>query len=156
MLLSKKEEHSASEKVSSDHFQFFAGGFFAYLLSIFLPALLWFPSDEKRLNLDAETLGMNVFLGTCFYLLGIVVALYLFYRASKGAAENYPDLMRKIVLAVFSVVHFDKIPALIAFLLIYSPETRIIYPSIAALALSAYIPIGFFLLKLSWQSERTE
>lgn len=152
LAFSKRKERPPRQRFTSVHFQFCIGGFFAYLLSVFLPALLWFPSDEKRLNLDASTLGLHVFFGTCLYILGSMAALYLFYKASKGVAEGYPDLMRRIVLALFSVVQFDKMPAFVAFLLIYSPETRIIYPSVAALALCAYIPIAFFLLKLSWQS----
>ncbi len=156
LLFSGRKESVEEETVSSHHFQYFIGGFFAYILSVFLPALLWFPSDEKRLSMDSGTLGMYVFAGTCLYLIGTMAALFLFYKASKGVAPDYPDLMRKIILALFSMLHFDKIPAFVAFLLIYSPETRIIYPSIAALALSAYIPVSFFLLKLSWQSERAE
>lgn len=156
LLFTKREEEARKETVSSSHFQFFIGGFFASLLSVFLPALLWFPSDEKRLSLDAETLGIYVFAGTCLYLIGTLASLYLFYKASRGVADNYPDLMRRLVLAIFSAIHFDKMPAFIAFLLIYSPETRIIYPSIAALALAAYIPVAIFLLKLSWQSEKAD
>lgn len=156
LLFAKKKEEAPPEVFSSHHIQYAIGGFFAQLLSLFLPALLWFPSDEKRLNLDAATLGMHAFVGTCLYLLGTLAALFLFYKASKGVAEHYPDMMRRIILALFSVVHFDKMPAFVAFLLIYSPETRIIYPSIAALAMSAYIPVGFFLLKLSWQSKQVD
>ncbi|MBM9604022.1 hypothetical protein [Desulfopila inferna] len=156
LLFSGRKESAEEETVSSHHFQYFIGGFFAYILSVFLPALLWFPSDEKRLSMDSGTLGMYVFAGTCLYLIGTMAALFLFYKASKGVAPDYPDLMRKIILALFSMLHFDKVPAFVSFLLIYSPETRIIYPSIAALALSAYIPVSFFLLKLSWQSERAE
>lgn len=156
LLFSKREEFPDKEIISSDHLQYLIGGFFAYILSIFLAALLWFPSDEKRLSLDSAALEIQVFLGTCLYLAGTLVALYLFYKASKGMAENYPDLMRRVVLALFSCLHFDKIPAFIAFLLIYSPETGIIYPSIAALALSAYLPVSLFLLKMSWQSEKVQ
>lgn len=156
LLFTGRKERIEEETVSSLHFQFFVGGFLAYILSVFLPALLWFPSDEKRLSTDPGTLGIYVFSGTCLYLIGTVAALFLFYKASKGVAPDYPDLMRKIVLALFSMLHLDKIPAFVAFLLIYSPETRIIYPSIAALALSAYIPVSIFLLKVSRQSEGAE
>ena len=83
-----------------------------------------------------------------------MISLYLFYKASKGSADKYPDLMRRVVLALFGIFQFDKMPAFVAFLMIYSPESKIIYPSIAALALSAYIPVSYFLLKLSWQSEK--
>lgn len=150
----KKSEPVEDEIISLLHFKFFIGAFFGYLLSIFLPALLWFPSEVKRINLDGSTLGVYMLLGTIFYLLGITISLYLFYRASRGTTARYPDLMRRIVLAVFAIVHFDKIPVFIAFLLVYSSETEIIYPSIAALALAAYIPIALFLLKLSRQSEQ--
>lgn len=153
LVLTKRREHAAPEKLSFLHLQYTVGGFLTYLLSVLLSALLWFPSDEKRLNLDPATLGTHLFWGTCLYLIGTVVALFLFYRASKAAADNYPDLMRRVILALFAVLQFDKMPAFIAFLLIYSPETRIIYPTIAAFALAAYIPVAFFLLKLSWQSE---
>jgi hypothetical protein len=153
LVLGKRKEQAVEETVSFLHLQYIIGGFFAYLFSVFLPALLWFPSDEKRLSLDSSALGMQVFYGTCLYLVGTVAALYLFYKASKGVINNYPDLMRRVVLALFAVLQFDKMPAFIAFLLIYSPETQIIYPSIAAFALAAYIPVSLFLLKLSWQSE---
>ena len=153
LVLGKRREYAKEETVSSLHLQYVIGGFFAYLLSVFLPALLWFPSDEKRLSLDSSALGLQVFYGTCIYIIGTVAALYLFYKASKGVINNYPDLMRRVVLALFAVLQFDKMPAFIAFLLIYSPETQIIYPSIAAFALAAYIPVSIFLLKLSWQSE---
>ncbi len=156
LVLTKRKEYAPAETLSSIHLQYIVGGFFAYLLSVFIPAFLWFPSDEKRLSLDSATLGMHAFWGTCLYMAGTIAALYLFYKASKATAENYPDLMRRIVLALFAVMQFDKMPAFIAFLLIYSPETRIIYPSIAAFALAAYIPVAFFLLKLSWQSETLE
>ena len=36
---------------------------------------------------------------------------------------------------------------LVAYLLIYSPETKVTFPYIAALALASYIPVGIFLLK---------
>ena len=57
LLFIKRSEEIAPETVSSVHFQYFIGAFFAYVLSVFLPSLLWFPSEEKRTLLDAETLG---------------------------------------------------------------------------------------------------
>lgn len=156
LVLGKRREHAVKETVNALHLQYVIGGFFAYLFSVFIPALLWFPSDEKRLSLDSSALGLQVFYGTCVYLVGTVAALYLFYKASKGVINNYPDMMRRVVLALFAVLQFDKMPAFIAFLLIYSPETQIIYPSIAAFALAAYIPVSIFLLKLSWQTEAVD
>jgi len=152
LALSKRRENVPPETVSAMHLQYAIGGFFAYLFSLFLPTLLWFPSDERRLSLDSATLGLHVFYGTCLYIVGTVAALYLFYKASKGVISNYPDFMRRVILAGFAILQFDKMPAFIAFLLIYSPETQIIYPSIAVFALSAYIPVSLFLVKLSWQS----
>lgn len=156
LCLVKKSEPIEEESLSASHFKYFLVAFFGYLFSIFLSALLWFPSDEKRMSLDASALGINMFWGTCLYLFGTIISLYFFYRASRGTMVQFPDMMRRLVLAVFSIVHFDKMPIFIAFLLVYSPETRIIYPSIAAFALSAYIPIGVFLLKLSWQSGQSK
>jgi hypothetical protein len=153
LVLGKRRERVAVEKVNSLHVQYIIGGFFAYLFSVFLPTLLWFPSDERRLGVDPSTLELQAFYGTCLYLLGTVAALYLFYKASKGVIDNYPDMMRRVVLALFAILQLDKLPAFVAFLLIYSPETQIVYPSIAAFALVAYLPVSYFLLKLSWQSE---
>ena len=56
--------------------------------------------------------------------------------------------MRKFVLALFSVLHLDKMPALVSYLLIYSPETHVVFPGLAALALAGYIPLGFFFVKV--------
>lgn len=156
LALAKRREYGQDEQLNSLHFQYCIGGFFAYLLSLFLPSLLWFPSDERRLSLEADVLGMYVLVGTCFYLVGTILSLFLFYKASRGVANNYPDLMRRVVLSLFAFFQFDKMPAFVAFLMIYSPETQIIYPGIAALALSGYIPVSFFLLKLSWQSEKVQ
>lgn len=154
LIVTSRREEVAAERVSSLHFQFLIGGFLAYLLNVFIASYFWFPSDVRRLEVDESTLGLYVFGGTCLYLGGTIISLYLFYKASKGGTGAHPDLMRRLVLTVFSVVHFDKFPALMAFLLIYSPETKVIYPAPAALALACYIPVALFLLKLSWQSEK--
>ena len=115
---------------------------------MFLPAFLWFPSEESRLAAETLTLGLKVLAGVCIYLVGCCVALYLLYRASRGTTSNHPDLMRRFVPALFSFCHLDKMPALVAYLLIYSPETHIIFPKIAALALAAYVPMGIFLVMI--------
>ncbi len=153
LFFMKKAEPVKKETVSPTHFKYLLSAFFGCVLSIFLPSLLWFPSDAKRASMDALTLEVHMFIGTCIYLLILVVSLYFFYRASRGMTVKHPDLMRRLVLAIFAIVHFDKIPVFIAFLLVYSSETGVIYPSVAALALAAYVPISLFLLKLSWQSE---
>jgi hypothetical protein len=55
--------------------------------------------------------------------------------------------MRRFVLGFFAFFQFDKMPLLVAYLLIYSPETQVIFPNIAALALASYLPVCIFLLK---------
>lgn len=153
-FIKRKEENS--ETYSSWHLQNGIGGVCCLLLSIFLPAILWFPSEEKKQSLDPSTLEIYMYGGTGLYLLGTAVALLLLYRASKGGTEKKPDLMRRSVLAFFACFQMDKLPAFIAFLLIYSPDTGLIYPGPAALALAGYIPVSLFLLKLSWQSTEIE
>ncbi|MEE4243358.1 MAG: hypothetical protein V2I36_17985 [Desulfopila sp.] len=156
LLFNKRQVNAPAEILSSVHYKYGIGAFVTSLLSVFLPVVFWFPSDDKRLSIDSSALGEGVLLGTCIYLIGTILSLFLFYRASKGGKPNNPDFMRRVVLALFSMLHFDKLPAFVAFLLIYSPETQIIYPSIAALALAAYIPVGLFLLKISSQCQRME
>ena len=62
--------------------------------------------------------------------------------------------MRRFVLGLFTFFQFDKLPVLVAYLLIYSPETEVIFPNIAALALASYIPVGIFLLKTTWDTTK--
>jgi hypothetical protein len=136
------------EQVSGFHFKYLGAGLLTYLCAFFLPAFLWFPSDESRIASEVSSLEMKVFAGVCLYLAGSSLALFFLYRASRGTAPNHPDLMRRFVAALFSVCHLDKIPALVAYLLIYSPETQVIFPTSAALALAGYVPIGVFLIKV--------
>jgi len=152
-LFLKKSDPAERDPLAAIHLKFLAGGLFLYLCSLFVPAFLWFPSEEKRLAVEAGSLGIDVFIGVCIYLAGTGGALYLLYRATQGATDDHPDLMRRFVLSVFSVFHLDKMPALVAYLLIYSPETYVIFPKIAALALAAYIPIGVFFIKVSSESQ---
>lgn len=152
-ILVQKWEKSEDEPFSSDHLQYLAGGALAYIFTIFIASYFWFPSDERRLEATEPSLLLFVYIGTGIYLAGTLCSLFLLYKASRGVAKDYPDMMRKIVLAVFAVFHFDKFPPFIAFLLIYSPETQIIYPHAAALALAAYIPVSLFLAKLSRKIE---
>ena len=147
-LFLRKPQPADEQQVSSTHFKYLGAGLFTYLCALFLPAFLWFPSEERRVATEISTLGLEVFIGVCLYLAGCSIALFFLYRASRGTAPNHPDLMRRFVPALFSVCHLDKMPALVAYLLIYSPETHVIFPKIAALALAAYIPIGIFLIKI--------
>lgn len=80
----------------------------------------------------------------------------MLYLASKGMTENRPDMMRRFVPALFAFCHLDKMPALVAYLLIYSPETHVVFPKIAALALAGYIPIAIFLAKICFESRNLE
>lgn len=141
-----------SEEASSVHFKYMIGGIGGYLTSLFLSSIYWFPSDETRLGADASALSTEVLAGTVMFLFGICGSCYLFYRASKGNSEANPDLMRRFVLAFFTIFQFDKVPLLVAYLLIYAPDTGVIFPNIAALALSAYIPVSVFLIKTTVDS----
>ena len=139
-----KMEPAAKEQVSSSHFKYLLGGIGGYLTSLFLSSFYWFPSDAKRLTAEPSSLTLEVLIGTFLFLLGISLSCYLFYRATKGASDRHPDLMRRFVLALFTFCQFDKLPLLVAYLLIYSPETEVNFPNIAALALASYIPVGIF------------
>lgn len=141
-----------AERVSSYHFKCLLVGIGGYLTSLFLSSVYWFPSDAKRINTDSSALAGEVLIGTCLFLVGVCVSCYFFYQASKGINERHPDLMRRFVLAFFAFFQFDKMPILVAYLLIYSPETKVVFPNIAALALSSYIPVGVFLLKTTLDS----
>jgi hypothetical protein len=147
-----KIRKTVSEDASVKHFKFLLGGIGCYLSSLFLSSIYWFPSDARRLSVDDSTLSVEVLIGTCLFLVGVSLSCYLFYRASKGNSESNPDLMRRFVLAFFAFFQFDKMPLLVAYLLIYSPKTEVIFPGIAALALASYIPVGIFLLKTTLDS----
>jgi len=135
------------EQVSAVHFKYLLGGIGGYLTSLFLSSIYWFPSDARRLAADPSSLTRDVLIGTGLFLVGVSVSCYFLYRASKGMSEKHPDLMRRFVLGFFTFFQFDKMPVLVAYLLIYSPETEVIYPNIAALALASSIPVAIFLLK---------
>jgi hypothetical protein len=142
----------AGEQVSAVHFKYFVGGIGGYLASLFGSSVYWFPSDAQKLSADPASLTSDVIIGTCLFLLGISISCLLFYRASKGRSESHPDLMRRFVLAFFTFFQFDKMPLLVTYLLIYSPETRISFQNVAAFALASYIPVGIFLLKTTWET----
>ena len=148
-LFLAESKPAAEEQLVSKHLKYLGAGLLLYLFALFLPAFLWFPSEEKRLTLEISRLGLEVFIGVCLYLAGSCGALFLLYRSTKGSTSQRPELMRRFVPALFSILHLDKIPALVAYLLIYSPETQIIFPKIAALALAAYIPIALFFIQIS-------
>lgn len=152
LLFLRKAKQAGSEEVSVKHFKCMLGGVGGYLCSLFLSSIYWFPSDAKRLATASSTLSTEVLAGTCLFLVGVSVSCYLFYLASKGNSERNPDLMRRFVLAFFTFFQFDKMPLLVAYLLIYSPDTKVVFPNIAALALASYIPVGIFLLKATWDS----
>lgn len=135
------------EPVSASHFKYLLGGIGGYLSSLFISSIFWFPSDARRLSVDPATLTRDVLIGTALFLVGVCVSCYLFYRASKGRSANHPDLMRRFVLALLTFFQFDKMPILVAYLLIYSPEAEAGFASVAALALVSSIPVALFLLK---------
>lgn len=150
-----KAKPAAPEQVSSAHFKYLVAAIGGYLTSVFFSSIYWFPSDETRRGADAATLSTQVLIGTVIFLLGICGSCYLFYKASKGNSEDNPDLMRRFVLAFFTFIQLDKVPLLVAYLLIYAPDTGVIFPNIAALALSAYIPVAVFLIKTTWDSHNS-
>ncbi|KJS01710.1 MAG: hypothetical protein VR65_08160 [Desulfobulbaceae bacterium BRH_c16a] len=156
VLFMTKAGPAEEEKVSALHFKYFLGGIGGYLASMFLSSIYWFPSDALRRSTDEAFLTMEVLFGTCLFLAGITVSCALLYRASKGSSESHPDLMRRFVLGTFTVFHLDKMPLLVAYLLIYSPETKVTFPYIAAIALASYIPVGIFLLKTTRDCRVTE
>jgi hypothetical protein len=43
-------------------------------------------------------------------------------------------------------------PLLVAYLLVNSPDTKIIFPGVAAFALSASLPVALFLVKTTLES----
>jgi hypothetical protein len=156
VLFLAKPRPAAEEQVSARHFKYFLGGGGCYLASMFASSIYWFPSDAVRRSADPATLTTEVLFGTCLFLAGITVSCALLYRASKGSSDRHPDLMRRFVLGLFTFFQFDKMPLLVAYLLIYSPETKVIFPYIAALALASYIPVGLFLLRTTQECRTTE
>ena len=152
MLKTKPVEE---ERVSAVHFKFLAGGIGGYLSSLFLSSIFWFASDARRLSADPASLTRDALIGTGLFLVGVSISCYLFYRASKGSSEKHPDLMRRFVLAFFTFFQFDKMPVLVAYLLIYSPETEIGFANIAALALASSIPVALFLLKTTLDTKES-
>ena len=147
-----KGKEVEAEEVSAVHFKYLFAAILGYLVSLFASSVYWFPSEALRRSADTSTLASEVLFGTCLFLLGLTISCALFYRASKGASERHPDLMRRFVLGLFAFFQLDKMPLLVAYLLIYSPETGVIFPHLAALALSSYIPVGIFLLQTTRES----
>ncbi|PID41199.1 MAG: hypothetical protein CR981_04210 [Proteobacteria bacterium] len=148
-LFLARPKPAKQEALSSVHFKYLAAGLLAYLSALFLPAFLWFPSAEKLLSIQTIQLEREVLAGVCLYLAGSSGALFLLFLSTKGGTPYNPDLMRRLVPALMALLHFDKMPALLAYLLIYSPETPVVFPRIAALALAGYIPFTLFLVKIS-------
>jgi hypothetical protein len=151
-----KAQPADFEEVSSKHFKYMLGGIVGYLTSLFFSSLFWFPSDETRRSVAESTLSTEVLIGTVIFILGVCGSCYLLYRASKGSSESNPDLMRRFVLALFAFFQFDKMPLLVAYLLLNTQETGVVFPNIAALAFAAYIPVSLFLIKTTWDAKTIE
>ena len=148
-----KPKFEIVEEASKIHFKYLIWGGGGYLSTLFISSFFWFPSDSRKLAIDASGLAVEALAGTCFFILGLSGSLYLLYRASRGSSTERPDMMRRFVLALFTFFQLDKMPALAAYLLIYSPDVQLVFPNLAALALSAYIPVGIFLLKTTWDTK---
>lgn len=148
-----KPRPAEPEEVSATHFKYLAGAIGAYLVSFFLSSVYWFPSEAVRRSVETSALASEVLFGTCLFLAGVTLSCALFYRASKGCSERHPDLMRRFILGLFAFFQLDKMPVLVTYLLIYSPETGVIFPHIAALALVSSIPVGIFLVMTTRDSQ---
>jgi hypothetical protein len=142
-----KGRPAREEQVSAVHFKYLVGGIGGYLASLFGSSVFWFPSDARRAAAAPSTLTTEALAGTCLFLVGVSFSCYMFYRASKGTSGRHPDLMRRFVLGFFAFFQFDKMPLLVAYLLISSPQTQVNFPNIAALTLASYIPVAIFLLQ---------
>lgn len=149
----KSSDSAGYEPLGSSHLKLLAGGILLYLFSLFLPVLLWFPSDSAVAGGTTSGLGMMLLVGVLIFIGGVSAALALIYRSTRGGTPDNPELMKRFVPALFSVLHFDKIPALAAYLLIYSSQPQLVFPKIAALALAAYIPVALFFIKVCFSSE---
>jgi hypothetical protein len=149
----KASKAPANEELGSLHLRKLGFGVLLYLVSLFLPVLLWFPSDSTMASGDKSQLEIMLLVGVLIFIAGISAALYLIYGATLGGTRENPTLMSRFVPALFSVFHFDKVPALAAYLLVYSSPPELVFPKIAALALAAYIPVSVFLIKLTFTVE---
>ena len=149
----KGSDSSSHEELGATHLRKLGFGVLLYLVSLFLPVLLWFPSDSTMASGDKSSLEIMLLVGVLIFIVGISAALYLIYGATKGGTPANPTLMSRFVPALFSVFHLDKVPALAAYLLVYSSEPELVFPKIAALALAAYIPVSVFLIKLTFSVE---
>lgn len=147
-------EPAAYEPLGPPHLRFLAGGIVLYFCSLFLPVLLWFPSEKMTATTSAARLEIMLLVGVLIFIAGVSGALYLIYRSTRGGTPDNPTLMKRFVPALFSVFHFDKIPALAAYLLIYSSQPQLVFPKIGALALAAYIPVAVFLIAISFSADR--
>ena len=144
---------ASNEELGSLHLRRLGFGVLLYVVSLFLPVLLWFPSDSTMATGNKSQLEIMLLVGVLIFIVGISAALYLIYGATKGGTQDNPTLMSRFVPALFSVFHLDKVPALAAYLLVYSSPPELVFPKIAALALAAYIPVAVFLIKLTFSVE---
>lgn len=150
LFLVKDPVKATYEEVGSRHFTMLFWGIAGYLASLFLPSMYLFPSDARALAASDLFLLPEVLGAALVFIVGVSISCRFFYLASKGASELNNDLMRRFVLALFTFFQLDKMPLLMAYLLLYSPQTGQVFTHIAALTLTAYIPVGVFLLKTSW------
>jgi hypothetical protein len=148
-----KPKFEIVEQVSKTHFKYLVWGAGGYISTLFISSFFWFPSDSRKLAIDESGLAIEALAGTCFFILGISCSLYFFYRASRGSSAERPDMMRRFVLAFFTFFQLDKVPVFVAYLLVYDPDVQLVFPNLAALALSSYIPVGLFLLKTTWDTK---
>ncbi len=155
VLFLVKPQFEMVQNVSAAHLKALLAGLGGYAATFFIASFFWFPSDARRAGSDDSTLSMLMLVGTLFFIAALTVSLYFFYKASQGSSEQHPDLMKRFVLGLFAFLQLDKLPLLVAYLLLYAPEIQTLAPNLPALALSAYIPVGIFLLKTTWETIET-
>ncbi len=149
VLFFYRSRQVVSEPVERRHFKYLIWGGLGFLGSLLLAGYCCFPAVEKQAGGWDSSHAWQVVSGTLVYLAGIWGSCYSFYLASRGSSEENPDMMRRFVLASFTFLQLDKLPLLITYLLIYSPESIEAFSYAGALALTSYIPVGLLLLKIT-------
>ncbi len=155
-MLLKRTEPAAGEPLDERHWRLLGFGLLVYLLSLILPVVFWFPSDEMRRTWSIGAIELFVLTGVVLFLAGSAGGMALLYRASKGATAERPDQMRRLVLGAFAIGHLDKAPVLVAYLLVFSEEPSFVFSKIAALALAGYLIIAYFLARVSFDGRITK
>ena len=76
------------EELGPSHLRRLGGGVLVYLVSLFLPVLLWFPSESTVAGGDQSQLETMVLVGVLIFITGLSTALYLIYQSTRGGTED--------------------------------------------------------------------